>query len=158
MKIIGYGLLILAVLFGFVIWVLYKSLFQSRVSYRDSEGVVHLRLLTKEELLANVANLDDDAKHLLAARRDEWKSRLPQDQFELLCVAISMATKVALADVTNRLVMAEYFDSLETVELALLIEELLGIVITDDELERILTFQDLIVTLESRGKSHEHLG
>ncbi len=99
---------------------------------------------TAEEVRAHIASLNDEAKAELTRLRTHYQSELTPEAFCTLAVATALSIEQGISALQGSIVLSVYLDSLNSVEYVCLIEKLFSISISDDHIERILTFKDVL--------------
>jgi acyl carrier protein len=69
---------------------------------------------------------------------------------QLLCIATSMSIQQPFSRLMDRVVLAEFMDSLSRVEFVMLLEALFSIEIPDQDTENLLTFEDVLCYAQLR--------
>ena len=73
-----------------------------------------------------------------------YSSQIPEGHFHKLYAALALTRKRAVSELSGDVLLGEYFSSLALVEMVGLVEDLNGIKLTDEQLEKIRYFSDLV--------------
>jgi hypothetical protein len=103
-----------------------------------------------ETVLREVAALNEPSKTTILALMEIHGTSLGLPEFTKLCVAVSLAIVRPLDILREKVVLAEYLDSLSAGLMLLLAEDLFGFAIPDADLNHIITFESLLRYVESR--------
>ena len=135
------------ILFGtpalFVFYLRY-SFFGQGSTARTSDRAGDLGGVSRGDVERFLQHLDEPHRVRLIAMYSECSSQIPERHFQKLYAALALTTNNAAAELGNDLLLGEYFSSLTLVELVGLVENLNGINLADEQLEKIRYFSDLV--------------
>lgn len=102
---------------------------------------------------ATVSMMDDESRLMVEKVRARYPSSLDWNTFAGLCIATAKSTKRRLNHLPELDQLPDYLDSLGTLSFHLLIEQLCGIEISEQEASKILRFEDLLRLVEAKTGS-----
>jgi acyl carrier protein len=100
-----------------------------------------------------VRGLDEEAQATISRLSAKFSNRLSRGQLSTLCVAASLAIVRPITRLERSVVLSDFLDSLNLVELVELLEELYKIEIPDEGAEKLITFKDVLRYVDSRVSS-----
>ena len=103
-----------------------------------------------DEVLEAVAKLDETSNREIDLLISKFGSRVSRDDFSRLCMLISMSIEQPLTVLSKPFLLSEFLDSLNVVELVIVLEQLLKIEIPDVDAERLRTFREIVEYANSR--------
>ena len=102
-----------------------------------------------QRIKRRLAELTTEERNSIEALREQAQTTLPFDRFAILCLVISGYAEREIADLP-KITLRDEIISVDMVNLILDLEPVLNISISDDDVERMLTFADAVRFIESK--------
>jgi acyl carrier protein len=103
-----------------------------------------------DEVLELVESLTPSSKTQIVRLQSIWSPEMPLEAFTILSILISTSIRKPLGSLTKDVILTEKLDSLEMVELTVVLEDLFKITIPDEEAEY-ATFGEVVRYVEQKA-------